>query len=348
MPSSSSQSRLAGGHEKVRSHTAFQGPSLTTRLATDNHTTPMLRPRLRIPQAAGALLRRPTALFTRSEHTVPVLDHFNADESVPGLLSPGGYETAWTKYMDHVTGKLNSMIAGSDYEHQPTLTILKSAARDPSQAAIFNYASMAHNNHFFFSQLVNLQTLYQSKATRSASPTGADDQPVEVEVETSEERMPAKLKTELERNFSSIETLRREFLATAMGMFGPGFVWLVKNAQTLDLRILTTYLAGSPYTAAHWRRQGVDWNTMSADPATVSAFLDRTQTGAGNSGGQFTHQAPGGTDVVPLLCLNTWEHVWLLDYGIGGKEDYVQQWWETIDWEKVESAAIPRGRDLFK
>ncbi|KAI1312404.1 Manganese/iron superoxide dismutase [Xylaria venustula] len=307
----------------------------------------MLRPRLRIPQVAGALLRRPTALFTRSQHDFPVLDHFHEDDGVPGLLSPAGYETAWTKYMQHVTGKLNNMIAGTEFEHQSTLTILKSTARDPSQAAVFNYASMAHNNHLFFSQLANLQRLYERRAQTQS--TGADDgQPIQIEVEASEDRIPAKLKKELEFNFSSIETLRREFLATAMGMFGPGFVWLVKNVQTQDLRILTTYLAGSPYTAAHWRRQGVDWNTMSGDRSTVSAYLDRTQTGAGNSGGQYTRQAPGGTDVVPLLCLNTWEHVWLTDYGIAGKGDYVEQWWETIDWEKVESLAIPRGRDVFK
>ncbi|KAI8954277.1 Manganese/iron superoxide dismutase [Xylaria longipes] len=325
----------------------------------------MLRPRLRIPQA-GALLRR-TTLFARSEHTVPILDQFRDDNGVPGLLSPAGYSTAWTQYMQHVTDKLNIMIAGTDFEHQKPLTILKSTARDPAQAALFNYASMAHNNHFFFSQLVNLQELYEQRSQAPfASQTevsGTQEQgdenilasaaaeapvPEQLEVEASEDRMPAKLKRELEIHFSSIETLRREFLTTALGMFGPGFVWLVKNANTQDLRILTTYLAGSPYTAAHWRRQGIDWNTSSADKGTVSAFLDRTQAGAGNGGGRFNPQAPGGTDVIPLLCLNTWEHVWLTDYGVAGKGEYAQRWWETIDWNKVENLAFPDGRDNLK
>lgn len=70
----------------------------------------MLRPRLRIPQA-GALLRR-AALFSRSEHTVPILDQFIKDGAVPGLLSPAGYSTAWTGYMQHVVDKLNVMVAG--------------------------------------------------------------------------------------------------------------------------------------------------------------------------------------------------------------------------------------------
>ncbi|KAI3329465.1 manganese and iron superoxide dismutase [Xylariaceae sp. AK1471] len=319
----------------------------------------MLRPRLRIPRA-GALLRR-TTLFARSEHTMPVLDQFRHDNAVPGLLSPAGYNTAWTEYMQHVVDKLNMITAGTEYESQTPLTILKSTARDSSQAALFNYASMAFNNHFFFTQLTNLQTMYEQKAAHSArqtepaetqddaTSTAADAHaPDQVEVETSEKRIPPKLKVELERYFSSIETLRREFLTTAMAMFGPGFVWLVKNANTQDLRILTTYLAGSPFTAAHWRRQGTDFNTTTGDVSTVTSFFDRTQTGAGNSGGRFAPQAPGGTDVIPLLCLNTWEHVWLLDYGIRGKGDYVQQWWETIDWNKVEGKAIPRRRDEFR
>lgn len=244
-------------------------------------------------------------------------------------------------------------MAGTDYETQTPLTILKSAARDPAQAAVFNYASMAHNNHLFFSQLVNLQTLYEHRAATPPTPKGEPGVPAEnntlewVQLEASEDRIPPKLKQELERNFSSLETLRHEFLSTAMGMFGPGFVWLVRNANTMELRILTTYLAGSPYTAAHWRRQGVDFNTSSADRNTVGAFFDRTQTGAGNGGGRFNNQAPGGTDVIPLLCLNTWEHVWLTDYGITGKGTYVQQWWETIDWQKVESLTFPNRRDEF-
>jgi Fe-Mn family superoxide dismutase len=236
------------------------------------------------------------------------------------------------------------------------LTILKSTARDSSQAALFNYASMAFNNHFFFTQLANLQTLYEQKAAQSAKQTetpessaAADSHaPDQVEVETSEKRIPPKLKKELETHFSSIETLRREFLTTAMAMFGPGFVWLVKNAQTTELRILTTYLAGSPFTAAHWRRQGTDFNATAGDASTVMGYLDRTQTGAGNSGGRFSPQAPGGIDVIPLLCLNTWEHVWLPDYGIRGKGEYVQHWWETIDWDKVEGRAIPKQKNNFE
>ncbi|KAI0890535.1 manganese and iron superoxide dismutase [Annulohypoxylon maeteangense] len=286
----------------------------------------MLRPRLRIPRASRPW--RP-AISSRQIHFVPALRQFNPDEGVPGLLSSGGFDLAWTQYMAFVMEKLNIMIAEDDLGQQDPLSIVKATAREPSQAHIFNYASMAYNNHFFFENIARVEQ-------EPGAPTGAD-------------RIPEKLKEEFTRHFSSVETLRREFLSTAVGMFGPGFVWLVKVAQSDQLRILPTYLAGTPFTAAHWRRQGVDMNTQGpASREVVDSWMSRAQTGAGaNVGSRFVDPnlaAPGGTDVIPLLCLNTWEHVWLRDYGVGannqgGKRQYVMNWWEVIDWDKVEDRA---------
>ncbi|KAI1390234.1 manganese and iron superoxide dismutase [Hypoxylon trugodes] len=288
----------------------------------------MLRPRLRIPRASR--LWRP-ATQSRSIHHVPPLSQFKPEEGVPELLSRGGYDFAWTQYMQFVIERLNALTAGTEFEEQAPLSILKATAREPSQAPIFNYASMAHNNHMFFQNLANVKAVGQENP------------------ENPEDRIPSRLKIELTKQFSSIETLRREVLATAMGMFGPGFVWLVKNAQTTNFRILTTYLAGTPYTAGHWRRQGVDMNTEGiGQPSTVNGWLERTKTGAGaDIGSRFVSQnqtGPGGIDVIPLLCLNTWEHVWLRDYGIGaggvgGKRQFVEDWWKVIDWHKVEDLA---------
>jgi Fe-Mn family superoxide dismutase len=179
-------------------------------------------------------------------------------------------------------------------------------AREPSQAPIFNWASMAHNTHFFFDGI---------------TPTGT--------------AMPDVLRKELEASFSSIETLRREFVITASAMFGPGFVWLVRAGPS-DYRILSTYLAGSPYPGAHWRLQGTDMNTVGKNGSANQAFRDQV-FGSRNRAGELP---PGGIDLEPLLCLNTWEHSWLLDWGVGkggagGKLAYAESWWALIDWELV-------------
>lgn len=179
---------------------------------------------------------------------------------------------------------------------------------------------MAHNNHFFF---------------QGIAPAGT--------------AMPDVLRAELEASFSSIETLRHEFVVTASAMFGPGFIWLVR-AGPADYRLLPTYLAGSPYPGAHWRAQGVDMSSVGNDGSAKSYFRNQA-FGAKKRGSPDL--PPGGIDVEPLLCLNTWEHAWLLDWGVGvggngGKVAYAESWWNLIDWEKVATRANLYNRPAFK
>ncbi|KAK4165704.1 Manganese/iron superoxide dismutase [Cladorrhinum sp. PSN259] len=291
----------------------------------------MLRPRLRIPlrprlhlptQASSAL--QPLTQQTRSQHTVPALEQFDRQKGIPGFLSPQGLAISWDAYQSHVLQRLNALTAESDFETKDLKNIVLATSREPRYASIFNYASMAHNNHFFFKGI------------------SAGEESV---------KMPDYLEKDLVQSFGSIETLRLELIKTASAMFGPGFVWLVKTelpgAPNL-YKILTTYLAGSPYPGAHWRRQEIDTNTdigtsTSEGLATGKRFLENTAFGAGNASSAVSSRhrfAPGGTDLTPVLCLNTWEHVWLFDYQFGagakgGKYEYAVNWWKKVDWIEV-------------
>lgn len=228
---------------------------------------------------------------------------------------------------------------GTVYEGKSTLELLIQSAREPQLAALFNYASMAHNNHFFFEGL---------------SKTGGQD--------PSEHMSPA-LQALLEHSFGSLETLQREFIYTADAMFGPGFVWLVRQADTSQggharpFRLLTTYLAGSPYPGAHWRSQGFDMNTQGGvrdgSGDVVKGYLDRQNVanrraplhGSAAADADLLRRPPGGTNIVPILCVNTWEHTWLWDWGVGGKVNYVANWWNIINWGRVhELAKVEPGR----
>lgn len=194
-------------------------------------------------------------------------------------------------------------------------------ARDPNSAPIFNYASMAHNNHFFFQSL-------------SPEPTV----------------MPESLKVELEASFGSIETLRKEFIATASSMFGPGFVWLMRT-RAGKYTLLCTYLAGSPYPGAHYRRQPVDMNTEGKSVShAIRRMLKEDPVNTVGAHGELSQKkmAPGGVDLTPVLCINMWEHVYLADYGVGaggvgGKKAFAESWWHTIDWSKVTERASPQS-----
>lgn len=237
---------------------------------------------------------------------------------------------------------------GLAYEGIPVKDVANMTSREPSAAAIFNYASMAHNNHFFFDGL--------------AVSGGKDPS----------EHMPDSLQRELEASFGTLETLQRELLFTADKMFGPGFVWLVRQAdgafgaRRFPFKVLVTYLAGSPYPAAHWRRQATDMNSqgglsdrsgdivreyfnmqnLSNNRAPVHGGGGGTG-GAGDAAAGFRHletaKNPGAVQLVPVLCVNTWEHAWLPDWGVGGKFNYLAAWWNVINWGKVAERASALG-----
>ena len=197
---------------------------------------------------------------------------------------------------------------------------------------------MTHNNHFFFKHL-------------SPKPVA----------------MPDALRVHLERSFGSIETLRQEMVYTAASMFVPGFVWLVKTSQPalpVAFKVLATYAAGSPYPGAHWRRQEVDMATAAGATTDAGidagrAYLDRTAYGAGKRGApgaasvtKKVDHAPGGTDLLPVLCINTWEHVWLWDYGFGvgapdrGKLGFAEKWWKHVNWDLVLKEANVQKHEM--
>jgi Fe-Mn family superoxide dismutase len=181
---------------------------------------------------------------------------------------------------------------------------------------------MAFNNHFFF-RGINTNPNVQSQPSEDFT-------------------------MQIARDFSSLDTLRETFLATAEAMFGPGFVWLVQTNDTTvgSLRILPTYLAGSPLSGAHYRRQAHDLNTHNADSYQA---LNKVGT-FGSAAKQNTgpKKPLGGVDVVPLLCVNTWEHVWLHDRGVRGKRQFLEAWWDKIDWNVVRDSATLRPQSSRK
>jgi Fe-Mn family superoxide dismutase len=55
-----------------------------------------------------------------------------------------------------------------------------------------------------------------------------------------------------------------------------------------------------------------------------------------SKGAQKGKTTPGGEMLEVLMCVNTWEHVWLRDYGVGGKREFLERWWDVVDWNVVE------------
>ncbi|KAF8247447.1 manganese and iron superoxide dismutase [Wilcoxina mikolae CBS 423.85] len=242
----------------------------------------------------------PRLLKQRSVHSMPPLTNMEyfTEHGVPGLFSQKAFKTSWTEYQNVLVQNLNRLIAETEYENKTPLDIAVMTARQADLAATFNYASQAHNNHFFF------ETLSREKT-----------------------EMPEGFLTFVPYSFASPEALKTELLTTALKMFGCGWVWLVLD-QSKYLRILCTYNAGTPYGAAY-RRQDTDMNTsQSLSGPTLQEMTAATRSAS---------QGPVNNWAVPLLNINVWEHAWLEDFGINGKEKYLEAFWNAIDWHVVAS-----------
>jgi Fe-Mn family superoxide dismutase len=255
---------------------------------------------------------------------------------VGGLFSDTGYRLGWTTYQKMMLQKLDELLAGEPDENADVKALLLKYARDPQSASVFNHASMAFNNHFFYQAL-------------STTPMKLDRYNL--------------LEQSLTKTFGSIDTLRTTFLDTAAAMFAPGFVWLVwcKDAEGARAgrskgawRILTTYAAGTPFPEAGYRQQGIDANTSS--PASYEKYQATNALGSFGQHSQLGQDAakipPGGTTVAPVLCVSTWEHSYIYDFGLNGKRKYLSDWWSAIDWYRVEQrtpkeAGEAAGRSLL-
>jgi Fe-Mn family superoxide dismutase len=173
-----------------------------------------------------------------------------------------------------------------------------------------------------------------------------------------DQQMPLELEKALKRDFGSIDSMKQEMLAMADAMFGPGFVWLVRINPTVGIgsvpkfMLLPTYLAGSPLAGAHNRRQPVDMNTQNVANAVANGSvegLSRAQYSAQHTTpqnsvgymGSFARKDPnspgyGGVNVLPCLCVNTWEHAYLYDWKFN-KRMFLERWWMFINWQRVAS-----------
>ena len=124
---------------------------------------------------------------------------------------------------------------------------------------------------------------------------------------------------------------------TALSIQGSGWVWLVIGPSS-EFRVLATYNSGTPFSIL--QRQIQDPNTQyNLDKSGING----KQQIAGlrpNRKHEYT--------VLPVLALNCWEHAYIPDYGVNGKQQYLKNWWAAINWQRVYDATgrEAKGRKL--
>jgi Fe-Mn family superoxide dismutase len=109
---------------------------------------------------------------------------------------------------------LNNLIPGTPFEGKSLEDIIKS-----STGGVFNNAAQIWNHTFYW---------------HSLSPKGGNEP-------------TGKLADLIKKSFGSFEAFKEQFTKTAIGTFGSGWAWLVKNADG-SLAITSTSNAGTPLT----------------------------------------------------------------------------------------------------
>jgi Fe-Mn family superoxide dismutase len=145
----------------------------------------------------AAALSRPIAL--------PPLP-FDAGALSP-VISSNTLSFHYGKHHKTYVDTLNKLIVGTEFADLPLEKIVKTSSRQPEHTAIFNNAAQAWNHTFYWNSL---------------KPKGGGEP-------------PAVLKQLMESSFGGVDACKKELSKAAVGQFGSGWAWLVREGDKLNI-----------------------------------------------------------------------------------------------------------------
>jgi len=149
------------------------------------------------------------------EHKLPALPY--AMDALQPHISKETLEYHYGKHHQTYVTNLNNLIKGTPFENVPPEKLEEIVRK--SSGAVFNNAAQVWNHTFYWSSLA-------PKA--GGEPRGA-------------------LGDAIKAKWGSFEEFKKAFTQTAVGTFGSGWAWLVKNADG-SLGLVSTSNAATPLT----------------------------------------------------------------------------------------------------
>jgi Fe-Mn family superoxide dismutase len=146
--------------------------------------------------------------------TISLPDLPYAKDALTPHISEETLEFHYGKHHQTYVTKLNDAIAGTDFEGKDLEDIVKS-----SSGGVFNNSAQIWNHTFYWHSL---------SPNGGGEPTGA-------------------IKDAIDASFGSFDAFKEQFTASAVGNFGSGWTWLVKNGDG-SLAIVNTDDAETPLT----------------------------------------------------------------------------------------------------
>ena len=138
-----------------------------------------------------------------------------AKNALAPTISEETIEYHYGKHHQAYVTNLNNLVKGSEFEAMGLEDIVRE-----SSGGVFNNAAQVWNHTFYWNCL---------KPGGGGAPTGA-------------------LAAAIDKAFGSFAAFKEKFSSSAVGNFGSGWTWLVKNADG-SLEVLNTSNAGTPMTS---------------------------------------------------------------------------------------------------
>jgi Fe-Mn family superoxide dismutase len=131
--------------------------------------------------------------------TLPPLPY--ADNALDPVISANTLSFHYGKHHKAYVDNLNKLIAGTPLEGQPLEAIIKESAGKPDKVGVFNNSAQVWNHTFYWNCL---------KKGGGGTP-------------------PAALGQVIERDFGSLDNLKKELATAATTQFGSGWAWLASD-----------------------------------------------------------------------------------------------------------------------
>ncbi|MFZ3069693.1 MAG: superoxide dismutase [Anaerolineaceae bacterium] len=129
-----------------------------------------------------------------------------ADNALEPVISANTISFHYGKHHKTYVDNLVKLVAGTDLEGHSLEEIIAAASKDGKQA-IFNNAAQAWNHNFY----------WQSLTLPEVS------------------KIPVELEKIILASFESVDELKKQFTAAALGQFGSGWAWLVWDGAKLAI-----------------------------------------------------------------------------------------------------------------
>ncbi|CCH45431.1 37S ribosomal protein MRP1, mitochondrial [Wickerhamomyces ciferrii] len=295
---------------------------------------------LRTRLLAGARRYQSTGPVVQVYKT-PSISYIDENQKIPGLLSEKGLENAWYKRAELYCEGLNHEIARSGLAPHDIDVLVKEYAKSPSKLNLFNNASLLSNLEFAFRSIGEVRSSKTIDFNRKLDESSILQTP---NLSQKIENLPTddEFVKWINSSFGSMLEFKTLLLNSASAINGDGFTWVVakktksndQKDEYDDLFIMNTYNAGTPNNSIKFgqitelTKKLQELKNEHDIHTTTSSILSLQEARESSGYGDF--------ELKPILALDVSPKVWLYDYGVFGKNQYLEQVWNAIDWDIVQ------------